>query len=246
MNSRTLVFVTVLPNSLLACHSDGSFPLPGDDPTPDAFSPPDAFPPPGDAPSSYDGILEVTWEFDSHYAGNTIHPSCDALLDTDTIRIIATPVEGALGEPIVRDFSCTDYWAVTTMPVGVYRVVAQARSGATVILQSGGGTPGGSKVEVSASRAFAWFSFEVTTSLEPYCRQLANVVCDTCFPGSGSDSNCMTTYTNAVCVIGGDWYGNHPAIVHPERFPQCLTEWASGNYCSGTGPAVCQSTIAVF
>lgn len=192
---------------------------------------PDAGPhtPPDDGPVTGDGILEVNWVILA--GGNTLQ--CSQFQGTDTIRIIATPPGGTA---ITRDFSCIDFSGLTNMPAGVYSIVAQARAGSTVVQQTAASTVG-----VSASGSTADFQFSITTSFGSYCAQLATAVCNACSP---SDSSCVTEAIGECCADDG--LCNHAALADSQRFPQCVTAYGSGSYCSGTAPAVCQGALQVF
>lgn len=214
--------------------TDGDLPASCDDltdPVPDMR--PDGgmdSPPPGDGPDQGDGILEVTWAI---YAGGTAL-TCAQFGGTDTIRIVATPPGGS---SITRDFSCIDFSALTTLPSGVYSIVAQARAGGTIVQQTTASTVG-----VSASGSTTNFTFSVSTSLGGYCSQLANTICNTCAP---SDSTCVTEAINECCA--NDGICNRAALVDSQQFSQCLSAYASGSYCSGSSsPSVCQGAIDVF
>ncbi len=220
--------------STMSCTAltDGDLPASCDhltDPVPDVK--PDAgTPPPGDGPAVDEGILEVNW---SIYAGGTAL-QCGQFQDTQTIRIIATR---AMGSSITREFPCVDFSGLTTLPVGAYSVVAQARSAnGTVVQQTTASTVG-----VSAGGSSASFTFTVTTTLGSYCLQLATAVCNACAP---SDTSCKTNAVNECC--GTDGICGRAAIADPQAFPACVSAYGSGSYCSGTSPSVCQGAIDVF
>jgi hypothetical protein len=196
--------------------------------TPDAGMPGDGRPP-GDGPNMGDGILEVTWDI---YAGGS-SLQCSQFHNTDKIRIIATPPGGTA---ITRDFTCIDFSALTTLPVGVYSIVAQARSGSTVVQQTAASTVG-----VYASGSSTSFTFSVTTSFGSYCSQLATTVCNACFP---TDTTCTTELINECCA--NDGLCNNAALADSQRFPQCLSAYGTGSYCTGTAPTACQGAIQVF
>jgi len=211
--------------------TDGNLPASCEDLT-DPVPPinPDAGTPPGDTPAADDGILEVNW----YILAGGAQLECSQFLDTQTIRIIATPPVGAA---ITRDFTCIDLSALTTMPVGVYSVVAQARSGnGTVVQQTTASTVG-----VSALGSSTTFTFTVSSSLGGYCSQLANAVCNACAP---SDTSCKTDAINECC--GSDGICGRAALADPQQFASCVSAYGSGNYCSGSAPAVCLGAIDVF
>lgn len=198
------------------------------DPVPDMK--PDAGTPPGDGPVADDGVLEVSWDI---YAGGT-SVECSRFLGTQTIRIIATT---PLGTSITRDFNCIEFSALTTLPVGVYSIVAQARSGNGTVVQQ---TPARS-VGVSADGSSTSFTFTVNTTLGGYCAQLANAICNACAP---TNTTCKTDVVSECC--GADGICGRGAIADPQQFSSCVSAYGSGSYCSGTSPAVCQGAIDVF
>lgn len=196
--------------------------------TPDAGTPDG--PPPGDGPPAGNGILEVNW---SIYAGGT-SLTCAQFQGTQTIRIIATPPGGSA---ITRDFTCLEFSALTTLPVGVYSVVAQARSGnGTVVQQTSASTVG-----VSAGGSSKTFTFSVSTTLGSYCLQLATAVCNACAP---TDTTCKADAVNECC--GTDGICGRAALADSQQFASCVSAYGSGSYCSGSAPAVCQGAIDVF
>lgn len=212
--------------------TDGDLPASCDhltDPVP-TMKPDAGTPPPGDGPTDDDGILEVTWNI---YAGGT-SLQCDQFQGTQTIRIIATP---ATGSPITRDLPCIDFSGLTTLPVGAYSIVAQARSGTGAVVQQ----TAASTVGVSASGSSTSFTFSVTTTLGSYCLQLATAVCNACAP---SDTSCKADAVNDCC--GTDGICGRAALADPQTFPACVDAYGSGSYCSGTSPSVCQGAIDVF
>jgi hypothetical protein len=210
--------------------SDGNMPESCEhltDPVPTRM--PDGGTPPGDGTESGDGVLEVSWDI---YAGGA-SLTCSQFSGTQTIRIIATT---PLGASVTRDFTCIEFSALTTLPVGVYSIVAQARSGNGTVVQQ---TPARS-VGVSAAGSRTSFTFTVSTTLGGYCTQLANAICNTCAP---TDATCKTDVVNECCATDG--ICGHAAIADPQKFPSCVSAYGSGSYCS-TAPPVCQGAISVF
>lgn len=199
------------------------------DPVPDTK--PDAGTPPGDAPEGDEGVLEVNWDI---YGGGAA-VECARFHGTQTIRILATTPQG---DTITRDFSCSPLSALTTLPVGVYSIVAQARAGNGTVVQQ----TTAKSVGVSPAGSSASFTFTVTTTLGGYCAELATAVCNACAP---SEATCKTELVSECC--GADGICGRAAIVDPQTWSSCLGAWSSGSYCTATsGPAVCQGAIDVF
>lgn len=191
---------------------------------------PDAGTPDGPPSTGPDGVLEVNWAI---LAGGT-SLSCADFLGTQTVRIVAT---SPTGTTVTRDFSCAQFSALTTLPVGPYSIVAQARSAAGQVVQQSLA----STVVVAAAGSSSSFTFQVTTTLGSYCTSLTNTVCDTCAP---TETSCKTEVYGDCCAGAGSC--GRPALADPQTFAACLSAYGSGSYCTGTSPPVCQGAIDIW
>lgn len=210
--------------------SDGELPASCDhltDPVPAQPKPPTDGGPPD---TTGDNVLEVSW---SMFAGGT-QLTCDQFLQTQTIRIVATPPAGAA---LIRELPCAPQSGLTTLPSGTYSIVAQARTAGGQVNQQALA----STVVVGASGAQVGFSFSVTTTLGGFCTQLATAVCNACAP---SDSSCKPDAYANCCGASGSC--GEPALADPQAFPACLAAYSSGGYCGSTSPSVCQGSIDVW
>jgi hypothetical protein len=173
------------------------------------------------------GVLEINWEI--HAGQSTI--TCDRFLHTKTIRIIATPPAGTA---ITRDVTCDLGSTLTTLPRGLYSVIAQARTaGGQVVQQTLAST-----VAVVPNGASQTFTFQVMTTYGQYCTQLAAAYCTGCAP---SDPTCRAEYYADCCVNG---YCGSAALPNEQTFPACLSALTSGAYC--TDAPVCAGSVDIW
>lgn len=202
-----------------------------DDPLPQP-TPPDAGPSPGDGDPAPDpagtGVLDLSWWISA--GGTSI--SCAAFYGATTLRVHATDASGTL---TTREFPCSHFGAVTSLPVGVYSVRAELLAGTQLVQQTAA-----SSVYLDASGATRSFTFTVNTRLGAYCQQLGATACAACLP---DDTSCETEFYNACC--GNEGTCNNPALAQPSAFSACLGAYDSGQYCT-TSPPQCSGIVTVW